>query len=123
MSMTGRNALLTLGLTAALALAACGGDDPTAPVIPPPGDPAGPNDPILREQLLHALPPYEEMRAKLQEIVAEQNGGLGFHMWAAIVDRDGFAFAYPFEEVRFACVEEWDSGVDDAFRASVRIAP
>ena len=90
MSRTGKNALLTLGLTATLALTACGGDDPTAPMIPTPGEPTGPSDPNLREQLLHALPSYEEMRARLQEIVAQQNGGLGFHMWAAIVDRDGF---------------------------------
>ena len=90
MSTTRRNALFALTVTAVLALGACAGDDTTAPVVPPPGEPTGPSDPILREQLLHSLPSYDEMRAKLQEIVAQQNGGLGFHMWAAIVDRDGF---------------------------------
>jgi uncharacterized protein GlcG (DUF336 family) len=90
MSSTGKNVVAAFALTAALALGACS-DDTTAPPTVPPGDPSdGPSNPILREQLLHALPPYEEMRATLQQIVQEQNGGLGFHMWAAIVDRDGF---------------------------------
>jgi uncharacterized protein GlcG (DUF336 family) len=43
-----------------------------------------------KEQLRRALPSYEDVRAALRDIVDEQNGGLGFEMWAAIVDRDGF---------------------------------
>jgi uncharacterized protein GlcG (DUF336 family) len=35
------------------------------------------------------LPSREEVRAALKKIVAEKNGGLGFNMWATIVDRDG----------------------------------
>jgi len=35
------------------------------------------------------LPSHNALRAALQDIVAEQNGGLGFDMWATILDRDG----------------------------------
>ncbi|CAB9499933.1 Domain of unknown function (DUF336) [Seminavis robusta] len=35
------------------------------------------------------LPDYETLTSTLQTIVAEENGGFGFHMWASIVDRDG----------------------------------
>jgi uncharacterized protein GlcG (DUF336 family) len=64
-----------------LALGACG-EDSTAP---PPATP-----PTPREQLQQTLPSFADMRAALQQIVGEQNGGLGFQMWAAVVDRDGF---------------------------------
>jgi uncharacterized protein GlcG (DUF336 family) len=64
-----------------LALAACG-EDATAPPAASP--------PTAREQLQHTLPTFADMRTALQQIVAEQNGGLGFQMWAAVVDRDGF---------------------------------
>ncbi len=63
-----------------LGLGACG-DDATAP--PPATQTA-------QDQLKHNLPGYNVMRETLKDIVKEQNGGLGFHMWAAIVDRDGF---------------------------------
>jgi uncharacterized protein GlcG (DUF336 family) len=69
-----------MALAGMLALSACG-DDATAPP---------PAAPTPREQLQHTLPSYDEMRTALQQIVAEQNGGLGFQMWAAVVDRDGF---------------------------------
>jgi uncharacterized protein GlcG (DUF336 family) len=62
-----------------LAVAACG-DDTTEPGIAPTSD----------AQLQHNLPGYAQMRDALKTIVAGQNGGLGFDMWAAIVDRDGF---------------------------------
>jgi uncharacterized protein GlcG (DUF336 family) len=74
----GRSALLAIA--AVLALGACG-DEATAP----PPEPQN-----AAEKLRHNLPQYHEIRAALQEIVGEENGGLGFHMWAAIVDRDGF---------------------------------
>jgi uncharacterized protein GlcG (DUF336 family) len=73
------------GVQAAIALAClftvggCG-DDTTEPPVAP----------TAREQLQHSLPSYNEMRDALVQIVGEQNGGLGFDMWAAIVDRDGF---------------------------------
>ncbi|MGN6390624.1 MAG: GlcG/HbpS family heme-binding protein [Gemmatimonadales bacterium] len=65
--------------TILLVLAACS-DDPTAP----------PNLNTANDKLQRSLPSYARMRQALREIVAEQNGGLGFNMWAAIVDRDGF---------------------------------
>jgi uncharacterized protein GlcG (DUF336 family) len=39
--------------------------------------------------LAHLLPDHDVLRSKLQDVVAEQNGGLGFQMWATIVDRNG----------------------------------
>jgi uncharacterized protein GlcG (DUF336 family) len=62
-----------------VALAACG-DDTTAP----------PDVLTTSGQLQNNLPSYGTMRDALRQIVAGQNGGLGFQMWAAIVDRDGF---------------------------------
>lgn len=35
------------------------------------------------------LPSHNHLRNRLRDIVAEQNGGLGFEMWATILDRDG----------------------------------
>lgn len=35
------------------------------------------------------LPSFDELRAALKKATAEQNGGLGFHMWGTIVNRDG----------------------------------
>ena len=46
--------------------------------------------PTSSATLQHNLPQYAQMRDALKTIVAGQNGGLGFDMWAAIVDRDGF---------------------------------
>ena len=37
----------------------------------------------------HFLPSHNDLRAALQDVVAEQNGGLGFDMWATILDRNG----------------------------------
>ena len=36
-----------------------------------------------------SLPSHEAVRKALAAAQAEPNGGLGFHMWATIVDRDG----------------------------------
>jgi uncharacterized protein GlcG (DUF336 family) len=36
-----------------------------------------------------ALPTFAQLRAALKAVVAEENGGFGFNMWATIVDRDG----------------------------------
>ena len=50
----------------------------------------GPTDPNLQVNTLAAsLPSHSSLRGKLQSIVAETNGGLGFDMWATIVDRSG----------------------------------
>jgi uncharacterized protein GlcG (DUF336 family) len=62
-----------------LGLAACS-DGTTDPSIAP----------TSTATLQHNLPSYGQMRDALKTIVAGQNGGLGFAMWAAIVDRDGF---------------------------------
>jgi uncharacterized protein GlcG (DUF336 family) len=35
------------------------------------------------------LPDHNTLRAMLREVLEEQNGGLGFEMWATILDRDG----------------------------------
>jgi len=35
------------------------------------------------------LPTHKEVKTALGKIVAEKNGGFGFHMWATLVDRDG----------------------------------
>jgi uncharacterized protein GlcG (DUF336 family) len=60
----------------ALIAAGCGGDsvtDPSAEVA----------------SLAHFLPSHANLRARLREILEEQNGGLGFEMWATILDRNG----------------------------------
>lgn len=40
-----------------------------------------------------ALPSYADLRKALSAAQAESNGGLGFHMWGTIVDRDGVVCA------------------------------
>ena len=35
------------------------------------------------------LPTHSELQSTLKAVVAENNGGFGFNMWATIVDRDG----------------------------------
>ena len=35
------------------------------------------------------LPSHSALRGKLQQILEEENGGLGFEMWATILDRNG----------------------------------
>jgi uncharacterized protein GlcG (DUF336 family) len=35
------------------------------------------------------LPDHDVLRSKLRDIVGQKNGGLGFEMWATIVDRNG----------------------------------
>ena len=52
-------------------------------------DSAGPAQPSLEASVSNFLPSHNELRAALQDIVAEQNGGLGFDMWATILDRNG----------------------------------
>jgi uncharacterized protein GlcG (DUF336 family) len=74
-----RGGLTATAVACVLAVSACS-DDTTEPPITS----------TVQERLLHTLPSYNEMRQALIQIVGEQNGGLGFHMWAAIVDRDGF---------------------------------
>lgn len=42
------------------------------------------------------LPSHSRLREALQGVVAEPNGGFGFHMWATVVDRDGVVAAVAF---------------------------
>jgi uncharacterized protein GlcG (DUF336 family) len=39
--------------------------------------------------LVHLIPNHATLRAKLRRVLEEQNGGLGFEMWATILDRNG----------------------------------
>ncbi len=65
-------------LLAASALAAACSDGPTDPSVQ-----------IEATTVAHFLPSHSALRAKLREIQEEANGGLGFDMWATILDRDG----------------------------------
>lgn len=40
-----------------------------------------------------SLPSHSRLREALRGVVAEANGGFGFHMWATVVDRDGVVAA------------------------------
>lgn len=42
------------------------------------------------------LPSHEALTEALKGVVAEMNGGFGFHMWATVVDRDGVVQAVTF---------------------------
>jgi len=43
-----------------------------------------------------SLPDHIQLQAALKTVVAEKNGGFGFHMWATLVDRDGAVRAVVF---------------------------
>lgn len=42
------------------------------------------------------LPSHAELQSALRQVVAEENGGFGLHMWATVVDRDGTVTAVVF---------------------------
>src|SRR5713101_54168 len=42
------------------------------------------------------VPTNAELKKALQTAQAQKNGGLGFHMWATVVNRDGFVCAVAF---------------------------
>lgn len=63
-------------LVAVCAIVAAGCSDSTEPTVQTTG-------------VVHFLPDHATLRSKLKEILEEQNGGLGFEMWATIVDREG----------------------------------
>jgi uncharacterized protein GlcG (DUF336 family) len=68
---------LPMVVSCALLAAGCGGD-------------SSPTDPGLEAiSVAHFLPNHDELRAALREVLEEQNGGLGFDMWATILDRNG----------------------------------
>ena len=64
-------------LVAACALVAAGCSD-------------GVTDPSVQSaSVANFLPSHASLRAKLRDIVGEQNGGLAFEMWATVLDRNG----------------------------------
>jgi uncharacterized protein GlcG (DUF336 family) len=65
-------------LAAGVLVAAGCSDNTTAPSTQAPS-----------EAITQFLPSHASLRNKLQDIVAEENGGLGFEMWATIVNRNG----------------------------------
>jgi hypothetical protein len=79
------------GILCVLALAACG-DSSTEPTLSPSTKP-------------DFLPSHDALRAALQDVLAEQNGGLGFEMWASFVDRDGVVQAVVFSGTNRA--DQW----------------
>ena len=44
---------------------------------------------VLTAAFAAEFPSHDAVRAELQKVVAEQNGGFGLNMWATVVDRDG----------------------------------
>jgi uncharacterized protein GlcG (DUF336 family) len=73
-----RARLLVLGATPLLlALSGCGSDNGSA----------GLTDPSSRR--IGGFPSHTDLRSALQQIVQSGNGGLGFNMWATIIDRGG----------------------------------
>ncbi|UCH24823.1 MAG: heme-binding protein [Trueperaceae bacterium] len=46
--------------------------------------------------LAQDLPSFEDLRAALSTVVAEENGGFGLYMWATVIDRDGVVTAVAF---------------------------
>ena len=60
----------------------------------------GVTDPSLKTlKLPDLLPSHSDLRTKLQQIVGEDNGGLGFEMWATILDRNGLVVDVVFSGV------------------------
>ncbi|HZN97356.1 MAG TPA: heme-binding protein [Gemmatimonadales bacterium] len=50
----------------------------------------GPTDPAVQAgSLVQHLPDHNTLRGQLRAVLEEQNGGLGFEMWATILDRNG----------------------------------
>jgi uncharacterized protein GlcG (DUF336 family) len=60
----------------ALGAAGCGGDSATEPSLEV-------------STLAKLLPAHATLRGQLRAVLEEQNGGLGFEMWATILDRNG----------------------------------
>ena len=60
----------------ALIAAGCSGDRVTEPTLE-------------ASSVAQFLPSHAVLRSHLQQILEEQNGGLGFEMWATILDRNG----------------------------------
>jgi uncharacterized protein GlcG (DUF336 family) len=60
----------------------------------------GATDPSLQAvTLASVLPSHAALRGKLRQILEEKNGGLGFEMWATILDRNGLVVDVVFSGV------------------------
>ena len=60
----------------------------------------GATDPSLQAvTLASVLPGHAALRSKLRQILEEKNGGLGFEMWATILDRNGLVVDVVFSGV------------------------
>jgi uncharacterized protein GlcG (DUF336 family) len=71
-------AFRALPVVAACALVASGcGDEATGPNLE------------VSTSVADFLPSHSALRSKLRQILQQQNGGLGFEMWATILDRNG----------------------------------
>jgi uncharacterized protein GlcG (DUF336 family) len=63
-------------------------------------------DPTLEvATLAHLLPAHATLRGQLRAVLEEQNGGLGFEMWATILDRNGEVVDVVFSGVQRG--EQW----------------
>ena len=51
---------------------------------------------VLASPSCDLVPFHATLKATLQAVVSENNGGSGFHMWATVVDRDGVVCAVTF---------------------------
>jgi len=65
-----------LAVTCALVAAGCSDNEATAPNVE-------------ASSVAALIPSHNTLRNRLRSIVEEQNGGLGFEMWATILDRNG----------------------------------
>jgi uncharacterized protein GlcG (DUF336 family) len=81
-----------LACALATSLAACGDDDE---------DNGGSFGPPLTE----GLPSDEDLKAALQAVVNEDNGGFGLNMWATVVDRSGIVVSVVFSGPGFG--DQW----------------
>lgn len=79
-------ALHVFPLVAACALAAGCGDSATAPSVE-------------ASHVSSFLPSHSALRSRLRQVLNQQNGGLGFEMWAAIIDRNGIVVDVVFSGV------------------------
>ena len=66
-------------MAACILVAGCGDDGPTDPST----------QPVSAVSVKRYLPDHHDLRAALRAVLEEQNGGLGFEMWATVLDRDG----------------------------------
>jgi Gpi18-like mannosyltransferase len=57
--------------------------------------------PFIYSSNADSLPTHSQLKASLKAVVAEENGGFGFNMWATIVDRDGVVMLSVFQNLHY----------------------